>query len=173
MLVLLSCSAMSCPAQPACLLSLPLPHLTGAAFCLSHCFGVSAGQGKARQDKASAAPARIIGRKQRDAGFHVAGCRRTVGCGLERRREALAVAAMIGRAWRSLEAHCPAQGRTVSRARGAAFFLLYLPTSLPAPPPPPRTPVLTPGQVVKEGRGCEGVREEMSGRASADVQRTL
>ena len=97
------CLALPCCHRPASLLSLlslplPLPHLTGAASCLAHCFGVFAGQGKARQDKASAAPARIIGRKQRDAEFHVAGCRRTVGCGLERRREALAVAAMIGRA---------------------------------------------------------------------------
>ena len=164
------CLALPCPA------SLALPRTWGppAAFLIRRLQG-RARQGKARHNKASAAPARIIGRKQRDAEFHVAGCRRTVGCGLERRREALAVAAMTGRAWRSLEAHCPAQGRTASLARGAAFFLLYLATTaLPAPPPPPRTPVLTPGHLlVKEGRGCEGVREEMSGRASADVQRTL
>jgi len=81
------------PARLALVLALPFP------------FGVCRAKGKARQGKArhdkaflSAASARIIGRWPRDAEFHVAGCRRTVDSGLERRREALAVAAMIGRA---------------------------------------------------------------------------
>jgi hypothetical protein len=131
---------LSCPASLA---PSAHPHHLGAACCLSH--SASAGQGKARHDKASAAPARIIGRKQRDAEFHVAGCRRTVGCGLE----APGGVGSCRDDWKSLrELGGPLPSPRPSRS-GSCWVCVYL----PAPPLPPGTPVLTPREVVKEGGG--------------------
>ena len=163
-----------CHAQPALLSLAPGGRL------LPFSFGVCrAGQGKARQGKTQQG----VGSTGAHHWPKTTGCRISRGwlpahrglCGL-----------WIGEApggvgscrddWKSLEElGGPLPSPRPNRiARSGSCLLLALPACLPAPPPPPRTPVLTPGHLlVKEGRGCEGVREEMSGRASADVQRTL
>lgn len=157
-LLVLSCSQY-CHARP-------LPWGPPAAFLIRRL------QGKARQDttRLSAAPARIIGREQRDAEFHVAGCRRTVGCGLE-------APGGVGRCrndWKSLEelgGQLPlVQGRLT---RGAAS----LPSCLPACAATAAASDTSAGSWAsnkQRRRGCErACVKTMSGRASADVQRTL
>ena len=153
------CLALPCCHGPASLLSLPLPFSLLRRVC------------RARQGK--------TGQGVGSTGAHH--WPKATGCRISRGWLPAHRGLWIGEApggvgscrddWKSLEAHCPAQGRTVSLARGAAFFLLYLPAC--AATTAPDIGADSWARVVKEGRACEGVREEMSGRASADVQHTL
>ena len=167
------CLALPCCHGPASLLSLPLPHLTGgppSAFLIASAC-LQGRQGKTGQGAGS-------------TGAHH--WPKATGCRISRGWLPAHRGLWIGEApggvgscrddWKSLEElGGPLPSPRPNRiARSLGELPSSCSTCLPAPPPPPRTPVLTPGHLlVKEGRGCEGVREEMSGRASADVQRTL